>query len=197
MPVYGRLVPTKRKTAPDDEGDPRRRQLAVGVAILLVLVVVVPAFYLLAQGIPGVVGEWFALIAGIISTPFLLEVFFLIVGIIIVVGLNHWRQRREGDEFVYLEQVDDPNKPADLPEKSSFAIYREKPLEATAPGPAEAIEGALEIGDHDEAGRMLAELDEAELRQPAILELRLRLARETGHAEMVGRMEALLRETRR
>jgi hypothetical protein len=187
-------VPAKAKKSDTDVDDPRRRQLAIGVPILLVLVVVVPAFLLVARGIPGVFGEFLALVAGIISTPFLLEIFFLIVGIIIVVGLNHLRQRREGDEFVYLEQVDDPNAPADLPEKSSFAIYREKPLEVAPPGPAEAIEGALEIGDHDEAGRMLAELDEAELRQPAILELRLRLARETGHAEMVGRMEALLRE---
>lgn len=174
------------------EDDPRGRQLVIGISILGVLLVVVPLFYLFGKFAPGLLGEWFAVIGGIISTPFLLEIFFLIVGGIIVVGLNHLRQKREGDEFVYLEEVNDPNAPHGLPEKSSYAIYREKPLDGEHPGPAEAIEGILELGEHDEAARMLADLDDAELQAPAILGLRIRLARETGKPELADRLQRQL-----
>jgi len=168
--------------------DPRGRQLVIGLGILLALLVVVPLFYVFGKFAPGLLGEWFAVIAGIISTPFLLEAFYLILGLFIVVGLNHLRQKREGDEFVYLEQVNDPDAPPGIPEKSTFAIYREKPLVGESPGPAEAIEGILELGDHDEAARMLADLDDDTLKAPAILTLRIRLARETGKTELANRL---------
>jgi hypothetical protein len=107
-------VQTPSKQPANDE--PRGRQLAIGLGILAVLILTVPAFYIVWRFVPGVFGEWLGVIAGIISTPFLLEIFFVVTGLIIVVGLNHMRQKRDGDEFVYLEQVSDPSAPADPPD---------------------------------------------------------------------------------
>jgi len=174
---------------PSDDAS-RGRQLAIGLGILGVLILVVPAFYIVWRFVPGLFGEWLGVIAGVISTPFLLEIFFVVTGLIIVVGLNHLRHKRDGDEFVYLEQVQDPAAPADLPEKSSFAIYRNRPLEGVEPSLTDAIEGALEIGDHKEATIRLSNLDEHTLKSPAVLALRLRLARETGKDDLAKRIES-------
>ena len=179
--------PQKKLREKDD--DPRPKQLVVGLGILGAMVLIVPAFYIVWQFVPGVFGEFLGVIAGVISTPFLLEISFIILGLIIVVALNNMRMRRNGDEFVYLEEVGDPIARADLPERSSFAIYKERPLEGIEPAPIDQIEGAIELGDHEAAAQMLAALGDAELRQPAVLELRLRLARETGKTEIARRIE--------
>jgi hypothetical protein len=95
------------------ETDPRRWQLIVGLGILGVLILVVPALYIVWQFVPGVLGDWLGVIAGVLSTPFLLEIFFVIAGLIIVIGLNHLRQKRDGDEFVYLDDIKDASSAAD------------------------------------------------------------------------------------
>lgn len=177
-----------KKTRNDD--DPRGWQLAIGLGILALLILTVPAFYIVWRFVPGVLGEWLGVIAGVMSTPFLLEISFVVLGLIIVVGLNQMRQKRAGDEFVYLEQVNDPSAPADLPDRSKFAIYRDRPLPGAKPALVDEIEGALEIGDHEQAGRLLAEMDDNELKKPAILALRLRLARETGKHDLARRIES-------
>jgi len=99
-----------------EEADPRRWQLIVGLSILGVLILIVPALYIVWQFVPGVFGEWLGVIAGVLSTPFLLEIFFVIAGLIIVVGLNHLRQKRDGDEFVYLDEIRDSSTSADSPD---------------------------------------------------------------------------------
>lgn len=82
--------------------DERVAQVAVAVVILLGVLLVTVAIRL-AGAAPGVLGEWFGMIAGFLSTPVLLEVSFFVIGVIIVVAVNHWRMKREGDEFVTLE----------------------------------------------------------------------------------------------
>jgi hypothetical protein len=47
---------------------------------------------------------------GIVTTPFLLEGSMIILGFILVILINHWRQRREGDELVYLDEAKDVPK---------------------------------------------------------------------------------------
>jgi len=176
------------KLAKDD--DPRSRQLLIGLSILGVLILLVPAFYIVWHFVPGLFGEWLGVIAGVMSTPFLLEIFFIILGLIIVVGINQLRQRREGDEFVYLEQIEDPSAPADIPDHSKFAIYGKRPLEGVQPSRIDDIEGAIEIRDHDQAAEWLAELGDDELKRPEVLALRLRLARETGKNDLAMRIES-------
>lgn len=82
--------------------DERVRQVIVAVAILLGVLLVTIAIRL-AGAAPGVLGEWFGMIAGLLSTPVFLEVSFFAIGLMIVVGVNHWRMKREGDEFVTLD----------------------------------------------------------------------------------------------
>lgn len=172
------------------EDDPRGRQLAVGLGILGVLVMIVPAFHVVWRFVPGVFGEWLGVIAGVISTPFLLEISFVILGLIIVVAINHMRQKRDGDDFVYLEQVDDSSTPFDIPDRAKFAIYRDRPLDGVEPAAVDEIEGALELGDHEQAARLLADMSNDELKHPPVLALRLRLARETGKHDLARRIES-------
>ncbi len=183
------MTRSKKNQAVRDD-DPRRSQLIIGLSILALLIVCIPSLYIASHLIPGLFGEWLGVIVGVISTPFLLEICFVILGLIIVVGLNQLRQRREGSEFVYLEQIDDPSAPTDLPEYSKFAIYRDRPLDGVSPSHLDEIEGALEIGDHEQAAESLARLGDEDLKQPAILALRLRLARETGKLEIARRIES-------
>ena len=72
----------------------------------------------------------------------------------IVISLNIWRQRKDGDEFVYLEQVAGPDAPADLPEHAKWAVYRQKPLDPEAPSLLAQAEGAFAIGDYSGDRRM-------------------------------------------
>ena len=91
--------------------DERVRQVIVGGAILFGVLLVTIAIRL-AGAAPGVLGEWFGMIAGLLSTPVFLEVSFFAIGLMIVVGVNHWRMKREGDEFVTLDEVGASSDPA-------------------------------------------------------------------------------------
>lgn len=158
--------------------DSRRRQL-IGGALLIGGVGLLAVFLWLGRAMPGIFGEWFGIVAGIVSTPFLMEASFVVLGFMIVLGLNSWRQRRDGDEFVYLEQVTGPEAET-LPDSARWAVYRDAPLDPENPDVGVVVEGALEIGDLDRAGELLAELSPEQLAEPEILRLRLRLAEATG-----------------
>jgi hypothetical protein len=85
-------------------GGGRKKQVLVACGILgalgLVLVLLLPLSYL-----PGTAGMFFARIAGIITTPFLMEATLAVIGLLVVLLLNHWRRLREGDELVYLDEL--------------------------------------------------------------------------------------------
>jgi len=164
--------------------DARVRQVLVGLGVILG---VVGLFFLLAwaTGWPGFAGEFARMIAGVFTTPMLLEPAFLLLGLVIVLLINHWRHRREGSDWVYLEETAD--RP-DLPEHARFAVYRERPLPSGDPSPLVRAEGAMEIGDHAAAVEALAELSESELLAPEALALRIRLARATGHERLAGEL---------
>lgn len=131
---------------------------------------------------PGVAGEFFARILGILTTPFILESSLFILGFVVVLTLNQWRQMREGDEFVYLEQVTD--SAANLPDQARWAIYGSKPLEPGTVSSTDLLEGAVAIGDHAEAVNILAGMSDSEREQAEVLRLRLTLAEATGKTEI-------------
>ena len=101
--------------------DERVKQVAIGASILIVLAVVVTGLLVGWRLLPGLLGEWVGTMVGILTTPFFMEASFAILGLVIVISLNHWRQHKDGDEFVYLEQVSGPEVPRDLPDQERGA----------------------------------------------------------------------------
>lgn len=168
---------------------PRTRQILIGAAIMAGVALIIPLLFVGAL-LPGVVGEWMGMLFGMITTPFILEATFVIFGLMIVFALNHWRIKREGDEFVYLEE--DKDLPKDVPESERFAVYGEKPNHSGDPSLLNEAEGALAIGDYEAASEAFAAMSEEELARPATLKARIELAKATGHAELVQQLEALL-----
>jgi hypothetical protein len=163
--------------------DERPRQFLIGLAVLATLVVL-GVLVGLGTRLPGFPGECFRLIVGFCTTPFFLEFTFVVLGLIIVLALNHWRRHRDGDELVYLDQVSGPDVPADLPDHARFAVFTEPPAEPVEPSALDRAEGALAIGDTTAATEALAELDEAALQSPAALRVRIALAQATGRTDL-------------
>ncbi len=79
-----------------------------GGSILLVVAAVVISLLLFWREIPGLFGETLGKVVGIMSTPFFMEASFVILGFLIVVGLNTWRRHKEGDEFVTIDMKREP-----------------------------------------------------------------------------------------
>lgn len=172
------------------------RQVAVGVSILMALMAVAVASLVGWRYLPGVLGETIGIITGILTTPFLLEASFAILGLVTVITLNHWHRVKEGDDFVYLEQVDGPDVPANLPEHAKWAVYREKPLAAENPPLLAQAEGAFFLGDHAAAMERISAMSAEELRHPDTLQLRLELAKATGRKDLVESLECEIRSAR-
>jgi hypothetical protein len=117
------------------EADERPKQVLAGTAVIggvsaLLLLLAVGRF------LPGLGGEFFARILGIITTPFLMEITLFVLGIVLVMTLNHWRQRRDGDELVYLEELQSASdEPADDGRRALRAEATAAPQSAPAANP--------------------------------------------------------------
>lgn len=172
--------------------DERTCQVAAAAGIVLGVGVLVCAVLLGWRHVPGVLGEWLGMVIGVMTTPFFMEASFAVLGLSLVVLLNHWRQKKAGDDLVYLEQVDEA---AGLPEHAAWAVFREAPLEGGLPTPLERAQGAMAIGDHAAASDFLAAMTDDELKLPETLGIRLELARSAGLHELAERLESMLHET--
>ena len=91
--------------------DERIKQAAVGIGLILAVMGVVLSLLLGWRSLPGLLGEWLGFMLGIMTTPFLLETTFVIIGLVVVISLNTWRRNREGDEFVTLDGISSSPKP--------------------------------------------------------------------------------------
>ncbi len=136
------------------------------------------------------------MMVGVMTTPFFLEATFIFIGLVLVFAINHWREKRDGDEFVYLEQVEEPDAPVGLPDQAKWAVYPKKPLPGEVPSLLAQAEGALAIKDYEAAAEWIGAMSEEELKQPETLYLRLELAKATGHSELARQLENELQETR-
>ena len=168
----------------------RRRQLLVGSAVIALI-----GGFLLLCGLgrlmPGLVGEWFGMVVGILTTPLLMEASLFLLGLFAVLVINHWRRVREGDEFVILEQAEGPGAEA-LPEPARWGLLPDPAPPGEEPDLLTRAEGALEAGDPDSALECLALMGDDERNQPAALRVRIRLARATGRDELARRLEQRL-----
>lgn len=167
----------------------RTKQIFAGAGILTVLTLLVTGTLLGWRHVPGLAGEWLGTVIGIMTTPFFLEGSFLLLGLVTVVTLNGWKRQREGDEFVYLEEVTGPEVPADLPDTAKWAVYTEMPLDVEEPSLAERAEGAIAIADYDAAAEWLAMMERGELVKPGILKLRIELAKATDRPDLAEDLE--------
>ncbi len=174
--------------------DERVKQVGIAATILMTLTVVVTSLLLFWRLLPGLFGEWVGTVMGILTTPFFMEGTFAILGLMLVIFLNHWRQHKDGDEFVYLEQVTGEDLPKDLPDQAKWAVYRDKPLETSDIPLRDRAEGALAIGDHSAATEALAAMDPAELDEPEVLALRRDLALATGKTDLAEEFSRRLRQ---
>ncbi|MDE0827051.1 MAG: hypothetical protein OSA48_09630 [Akkermansiaceae bacterium] len=167
----------------------QKKSLRVGLGLILAAALLIIGIWC-GTYIPGFVGEIFSMIAGIMWSPVLLDISLFFIGLILVLWLNGVRRKRDGDEFVYLEQVDDPT--AALPTEARSAIFLERPDPADPTLPLAAIEGALDLNDTAEATQLLFALPEDQLDQPKVLSLRLRLAELTGDTQSATSLRAKL-----
>lgn len=94
----------------DDQTTFPTKQVVVVASILLGLTLLVCGALLGWRHLPGVWGEWIGAMVGMMSTPFFLEASFIFIGLTIVMWINHVRQKRDGDELVYLEEMQTPSK---------------------------------------------------------------------------------------
>lgn len=169
--------------------DERVKQVAIGASILIGLAVVVSGLLMGWRLLPGLLGEWVGTMIGIMTTPFFMEASFATLGLVIVIALNHWRQHKEGDEFVYLEQVAGPDVPQNLPDQAKWAVYRQQPLDVEAPTLLTQAEGAFAIGDYPATAEWIGAMNGDELKQPDTLQLRLDLAKATGRTDLVKQLQ--------
>lgn len=82
----------------------RGKQVAVGAGIIVAFMTAVICLLVFWRYIPGWVGESVGKVAGLISTPFILEASFFVMGLGIVVLLNSWRRKKDGDDFVEFNE---------------------------------------------------------------------------------------------
>lgn len=169
--------------------DERWKQVGAGL-LVLAGVTVFALLLIFGRHLPGVAGEFFARILGLVTTPFILETSLCILGFVVVMTLNYWRQLRDGDELVYLDQVKDA--PADLPDQARWAVFKKEPLEPGEVSSGDLLEGALAIGDHEGAVEILTSMSDAERSSPEILKLRITLAEATGKAALAEQLRAQL-----
>lgn len=85
----------------------------------------------------------------IFSTPFILEATFALIGIFIVLGINHWRLGKEGDGWVYIatQESDEQKSGAKSSQRLQSVIFQDKPLTLDQEGTTVGIlEGYLDLG---------------------------------------------------
>ena len=169
----------------------QRKSLAVGFGLILAAAALIVLIWV-GTYLPGFPGEVFSMIAGIMWSPVLLDLSLFLIGISLVLWINHIRRKGEGDEFVYLETVAGPDIPADLPAEARSVIYR-KPPEPPAGDPTiAAVEGALDMHDLQTATDLLLEFPPEDLDLPETLALRIRLAELSGDHEAAELLRAKL-----
>jgi hypothetical protein len=84
----------------------RGKHVAVGGVIIFSVMAAVICLLAFWRSIPGWVGESVGIFAGLISTPFFLEASFVVMGLGIVILLNSWRRKKDGDDFVAFNESD-------------------------------------------------------------------------------------------
>lgn len=160
-----------------DRDAQRWGQIGRGVAVVLLVFVVVAALFSL-QFAPGAIGETARMLFGLILTPFIMETSFCIIGFCVVILLNHYRRKWDGDEFVSLNGADPVGAGVVSPQAVSSSA---SPVD---------LGKALANHDHAWALEILADMSDADRALPEVVEMRIELAKESGMTELAKRLES-------
>lgn len=146
----------------------------------------VAAFVFLYPPAKELAWETSRIVFSLIFTPFLLEIFCVVVGLLIVIAINNHRRAKEmEDEWVYLHEIDpdvslSETEMKDLPEPLLRRIeggsFVSKPVPVGAEERLAQIEGFLEIGELEEASAAMLAAPEDEIQSPGYLRVRIGLA---------------------
>ena len=129
------------------------------VAVLVAVIVLLK----LSPTAREVVGESALTIFQIVTAPFILETSLVLLGLLIVMAINQYRQHKEGDGWVYL-QKQEPSQAADTgtmdpPHRHEAVVWGEKPAPFDeAATELEVVEGYVDLGLADDALQELASL---------------------------------------
>jgi len=162
-----------------DRDAQRWGQIGRGVAVVLLVFLVVAALFSL-QFLPGPVGETARMLFGLILTPFVMETSFCIIGFCVVVLLNHYRRKWDGDEFVSLNEA----------EPVGAGVISSRAVRSSAT-PVD-LRRALANGDHTQALEILADMPDADRALPEVVKMRIELAKESGMTDLAKRLENTL-----
>lgn len=120
----------------------QKKQIVVGACILLLMAIIAGTVVIGGHSIPGVVGEWISMMVGLMTTPVFLEISAFLGGLMVVMAINHWREKRDGEELIYLNEagdgvdLSDHTTPNNLPMKVGAVQAPEKELRFTRSGQA-------------------------------------------------------------
>lgn len=114
--------------------------------------------------VDGFFGEICRKIQGFSITPFFMEIGFVAFGGIILLGINAYRRQKEGDEYVYLEEVSDVD--ANLPENSRSILLSQRETVDPLDSQFAAIEGSLELKDYAQASELWDNLEAVQQETP-------------------------------
>lgn len=160
-----------------DRGSPSRAPIHAVVAGVVVGAVLL--------GVGWLIYEWEVLrsalqgVAGVLTTPLILEPTLFITGLVLVIAINAWRRRKDDDEWVYLAE-DEPRQRDGQEVGRHDAVFREQPAGDSSDWDLELAEGHLDLEAWEEAGRVLYALDPGDRESPRGLAARIRLARGLG-----------------
>lgn len=91
--------------------DHRKTQIVIGATILMAITVAICGALIGWGYLPDILAEWIGLMIGIATSPFFMELSCVVMGLMLVVIINHWRRLRDGDEFVTLPSADQTPDP--------------------------------------------------------------------------------------
>lgn len=127
----------------------------------------------------------------VVTTPFFMETTIFFLGLALVVVWNSWRQKKDGDGWVFLAE-DEPRERSGQAPGRHDAVFPSPPETPPQHLDLTVIEGLLELGAWSEAGEELLALSEEERESEAGLLCRLRLARGLGQTQQADALAARL-----
>jgi hypothetical protein len=128
-------------------------------------VLLLTALYMTSENAREVTKDTAKHLFGIFTTPFILEATVGLFGIFLLLAINHWRLKKEGDGWVYMvsqePEAGAAKLPASITQRLQGVVMQERPADVDEAGTTRAnIEGFLELGMAAQAAEALQDCRE-------------------------------------